>query len=57
MCAATVADVLGISEGEYAAISARAEAAGLFECDCGFTYYKTVDSCPLCEKKRKIIIA
>ena len=57
LCTATVADVLGISEGEYAAMAARAEAAGLFTCDCGFEYYKTVDACPACDRERKIILS
>lgn len=53
-CHSTLADLLG--ETTVAIMRAEAEAAGLFTCDCGFTYYKTVDSCPLCEKERKIII-
>lgn len=54
-CHATPADLFG--NAEWAAMQARAEEAGLFTCDCGFEYYKTVDSCPLCHKKREIIIA
>ena len=54
MCHATVGDLLG--ESVYAEMRAEADAAGLFTCDCGFEYYKTVDACPLCEKERKIII-
>jgi len=30
----------------------EAETAGLHKCECGFDYYKTVDSCPLCQIKR-----
>lgn len=30
----------------------EAELAGRHECICGFTYYKTVDACPLCNTKR-----
>jgi len=54
MCAATMADLFG--ESEYARMRAEADAAGLFTCDCGFEYYKTVDSCPLCHLERKIIL-
>ena len=57
LCVTTVQELLGQSDGEYAAMQARAEDAGLFECDCGFEYYKTVDACPLCYKERKIIIS
>lgn len=32
------------------------EQVGVYVCDCGFEYYRTVDSCPLCYKKREIII-
>ncbi len=53
-CHATMGDLFG--ESEYARMRAEAEAAGEFTCDCGFTYYKTVDACPLCDKERKIII-
>ena len=53
-CHATIEDLFGASE--VALMRAEAEEAGLFDCDCGFEYYKTVDSCPLCGKERKIII-
>jgi len=53
-CHSTVGDLLG--ESVYAEMRARADAAGLFTCDCGFEYYKTVDACPLCDRERKIII-
>ena len=53
-CHSTMGDLLG--ESVYAQMRAEAEAAGLFTCDCGFEYYKTTDSCPLCEKERKIIL-
>jgi len=53
-CHASLEDLFGVSE--VARMRAEAEAAGLFTCDCGFEYYKTVDACPLCEKERKIII-
>ena len=53
-CHASLEDLFGVSE--VALMRAEAEAAGLFTCDCGFEYYKTVDSCPLCEKERKIIL-
>lgn len=31
---------------------AEAEAAGEHKCECGFTYYRTVDSCPACYRSR-----
>ena len=55
-CNTGVPELLGISEAEYAYMQAEAEDAGLFECECGFEYYKTTDSCPLCSAERKIII-
>lgn len=33
---------------------ARAIAAGEHTCECGFTYYKTTDSCPKCERRRSV---
>ena len=33
---------------------AEAEAAGTHLCSCGFLYYKTVDSCPKCNKLRRV---
>lgn len=53
-CHSTIEDLFG--KTEVALMRAEAEAAGLFTCDCGFEYYKTTDSCPLCEKERKIIL-
>jgi len=53
-CNSTPADLLG--EAQWAYMKAQAEVAGLFTCDCGFEYYKTVDACPLCRAERKIII-
>lgn len=55
-CKATVQELLGITDEEYAAMRWQAEDAGLYTCDCGFEYYKTVDACPLCRVERKIII-
>lgn len=55
-CHSTVPELLGITEAEYAYMRAVAEDAGLYTCDCGFEYYMTVDSCPLCRAERKIII-
>ena len=55
-CNTTVQELLGLSDAEYAYMQAEAKEAGLFTCDCGFEYYKTTDSCPLCDKERKIII-
>ena len=55
MCSATVQELLGLNDSEYAAMRCRAEDAGLFTCECGFEYYKTVDDCPLCGAERKII--
>ncbi len=54
-CHATLEDLLGASV--VAQMQAEAEAAGLFTCDCGFEYYKTVDACPLCDLERKIILS
>jgi len=54
LCHSTIEDLLG--ESTVAIMRAEAEAAGLFTCDCGFEYYKTVDACPLCDKERKIIL-
>lgn len=31
----------------------EAKAKGLYKCDCGFEYYKTVNACPLCGEVRK----
>ena len=53
-CHATLGDLLG--ETTVAIMRAEAKAAGLFTCDCGFEYYKTVDACPLCDLERKIIL-
>ena len=53
-CHASLEDLLGVSE--VIRMRAEAKAAGSFTCDCGFEYYKTVDSCPLCDKERKIIL-
>ncbi len=55
-CNSTVQELLGLNDCEYAAMVARAEDAGLYTCECGFEYYKTVDACPLCRAERKIII-
>jgi hypothetical protein len=33
---------------------AEAKAAGTHVCECGFEYYKTTDTCPLCSKKRSL---
>jgi hypothetical protein len=30
----------------------KSEAAGKHTCECGFVYYKVVDSCPLCNRVR-----
>lgn len=46
-CNASTEDIDGWEEAE-----AEAKAAGLHTCKCGFEYYKTVDSCPLCNLKR-----
>ena len=54
-CHATLEDLFGATE--VARARAEAEAAGLFTCDCGFEYYKTVSDCPLCSKERKIILS
>lgn len=54
-CHSTMEDLLG--ETTVAIMRAEAEAAGLFTCDCGFEYYKTVSACPLCRKERKIILS
>lgn len=56
LCNTSTQELLGLNDCEYAAMHARAEDAGLYTCDCGFEYYKTVDSCPLCRLERKIII-
>lgn len=32
---------------------ARAKAAGEFKCKCGFVYYLTTDTCPLCNRVKK----
>lgn len=53
-CHSTLEDIFG--DTEVARARAEAKAAGEFTCDCGFTYYKTVNACPLCSKERKIII-
>jgi hypothetical protein len=31
---------------------AEAQAAGEHTCKCGFTYYKTIDVCPMCYELR-----
>lgn len=54
LCHASIEDLFGVDT--VIQMRAEAEAAGLFTCDCGFEYYKTVDACPLCAKERKIII-
>jgi hypothetical protein len=56
LCQTTVQELLGITDEQYAYMRAEAEDAGLYTCDCGFEYYKTVDACPLCRAERKIII-
>lgn len=53
-CHATLEDLLGADT--VAVMRAEAKAAGEFTCDCGFTYYKTVDDCPLCGRDRPLII-
>lgn len=53
-CHSTMEDLLGAST--VAQMRAEADAAGEFTCDCGFTYYKTVNDCPLCGLERKIIL-
>lgn len=30
----------------------RAKQLGLHKCECGFEYFKTVNACPKCGKKR-----
>jgi len=54
LCEADLEDLFGRSMA--AAMRAEAEEAGLYTCDCGFEYYKTVDSCPRCGALREIII-
>lgn len=55
-CNTSVQELLGQNDEEYAAMQWRAKDAGLYTCDCGFEYYKTTDSCPLCSLERKVII-
>jgi len=55
-CNTSPQELLGLNDCEWAAKKAEAEDAGLFVCDCGFEYYKTIDMCPLCRLERKIII-
>lgn len=35
---------------------AEAKAAGTHDCSCGFTYYRTVDRCPKCGRRRLEIV-
>lgn len=49
LCQIKAKDVLP----NYAEKHAEAEAAGEHTCECGFVYYKTTDSCPLCVAKRE----
>lgn len=35
---------------DYDAMIARSEAAGTHDCECGFTYYRVIDFCPLCSR-------
>ena len=49
LCHIDVRDVLP----DYERKLAEAEAAGTEECvGCGFAYYRTIDSCPLCDTGR-----
>lgn len=47
LCSATPADIFPDWEQKVK----QAEEAGTYKCSCGFTYYLTSNSCPLCGKK------
>ena len=51
-CPACQATMESIFPGWKQALE-RAEAAGLHECTCGFSYYKTVRVCPRCSSPRE----
>lgn len=44
-------DVL-LQNPNFARMVQEAEKAGKHTCTCGFTYYKTVDTCPRCNATR-----
>lgn len=48
LCAIDIRDVLP----DYDKKLAEAKAAGEHKCECGFTYFKTTDTCPLCSRAR-----
>lgn len=49
LCAVDIRDALP----DYDEVLARAEAAGRHKCECGFVYFKTTNTCPLCSKIRQ----
>lgn len=48
LCNATVYDLFHKKDVDKA--NADAEKAGLITCRCGFEYYCTTDTCPLCNR-------
>lgn len=50
LCNSTIRDLF---PNDWERMEAEAEAAGTMICKCGFEYYLTTDSCPLCGEPYK----